>query len=493
MNRIVIVFLYLSFVLPVFGQSREELANRAIFNRIEFFVNTQMTDSVYALASEKFKSAISKPQLESTLHALYLLGRIKNVEILDFRENTASYGLVFPDAFVEVRFALADGHRHFDVLLFKPTEKTAVKPSEKEPATGHIEEKSAVDVFLDSLGNAYARKAETRSLAIGIFHRNAYRPYFYGETEKGNGIRPTEESLYEIGDIGNVLTATLLANLLLENDIQLYDPIASFLPDSVASNPNLQKITFKSLANHTSGLPAFPDGMETIAGLDSLALYAYLKGHKADQEPGESYAYSPLGYALLGELIATIAQKPFMEALRETLLAPLQMFHTLDTIALRNPLVDTPLSAPRMARPTDTVTGQSAHLLKGHDEKGQKTPIGNRGGFPAAKGLKSTVKDLMLFAVEQLKMPLNDLQNAMALTRQFTFPRPDHVDIGLAWHMSLADEGIYLWHNGETQGFRSFIGLSPDTKTAVAILSNAAIGVAETGRFLLEKLMGDGI
>jgi len=480
MSRIVSVFLCLWFAFPVFGQSREELANRAFFNRVEFFVNTQMTDSIYALASEKFKSAISKPQLEFALGSLYLLGRIKNVETLDFRGNTAIYGLEFPDAFVEARFALADGHHRFDLLLFKPTEKPAAKPSEKASTARPIEERSALDVLLDSVGNVYAGKAETRSLAIGIFHRNAYRSYFYGETEKGNGIRPTEESLYEIGDIGNVLTATLLANMLLQNGIQLDDPIARFLPDSVASNPDVQKITFKSLANHTSGLPALPDSLETIAGLDSLALYAYLKGHKADQEPGESYAYSPLGYALLGELIAVIAQKPFMEALRETLLAPLQMFHTTDTVA------------PRMADPTDTAAWRAAHLLKGHDEKGQETPMGNHQGFVAAGGLKSTAKDLMLFAVEQFKMPLNDLQNAMALTRQFTFPTPDHVDIGLAWHMSLADEGIYLWHNGQTQGFRSFIGLSPDTKTAVVILSNAAIGVAETGRFLLERLMEDG-
>jgi len=489
MSRIVSVFLCLSFAVSVFGQSPEQSANRAIFNRIEFFVNTRMTDSIYALASEKFRSAISQAQLEFRLNALYRHGRIKNVETLDFRERTATYGLEFSDTFVEVRFALADDLR-FDVLLFKSAEKPAAEPQAQEATIGRMEEKSAVDVLMDSVGDAYVRKAEARSLAIGIFHRDAYRTYFYGETQKHSGIRPTEETLYEIGDLGNVLTATVLANLVIQNAIQLDDPIAEFLPDSLASHPDLRKITFKSLANHTSGLPALPDSSETIASLDSLALYACLKGYKADREPGESYLYSPLGYALLGELLATVAKKTFMETLRETLLGPLHMSHTTDTILSEERLVDRPLSTSRMTDPAASAAPPVPRLLSGHDETGGETPMENHPTFPAAGGLKSTVKDLMLFAVEQFKMPLNDLQNAMALTRQFTFLTPDYVDIGLAWQMSLADEDIYLWHNGQTQGFRSFIGLSPEGKTAVVILSNAAIGMAETGKFLLERLMG---
>ncbi len=474
MSRIVSTVLYLLFAISVFAQTKEELINRAIFNRIEFFINTQMTDSIYSLASEKFKDAVTKPQFELALHNLYQLGKIKNVETLDFRGKTGIYLLEFPSNFIEAHLML-DSTYHFDALLFKPSEKSTQKIADKEEVISQAEKTSPVDFFIDSVANTYVKKGNAQSLAIGIFHNNAYKTYFYGETEKGNGILPTEDTLYEIGSITKVLTATLLADLVTKNIIQLDDSISKFLPDSVASNPDIQKITFKSLANHTSGLPRLPDNIETTPGFnpndpyadyDIAALYTYLKAYKATKEVGESYAYSNLGYGLLGQIIANITKKPFMQSLQETVLSPLQMINT-----------------------TDKPDPKKHHMVKVYNDKGEETIAWNFQSLLAAGGIKSTVKDLMLFAVEQFKMPLNDLQNAMGLTRQFTFFTPDNTDIGLAWHMNLVDEGIYFWHNGGTGGSRSFIGISPDTKTAIVVLSNSAINVDQISVTMLEKLL----
>lgn len=107
----------------------------------------------------------------------------------------------------------------------------------------------------------------------------------------------------------------------------------------------------------------------------------------------------------------------------------------------------------------------------------------------AAGGLKSTVRDMMLFAVEQFKMPQNGLQAAMGLTREFTLATPNNTDIGLGWHMNMVDQGIFLWHNGGTGGSRSFLGISPDSKTAVVVLSNAELAVDSVGASILKKLM----
>src|SRR5690606_29602210 len=151
------------------------------------------------------------------------------------------------------------------------------------------------------------------SLAIGLVHNNHTKTFFYGETAKENATLPTEETIYEIGSMTQVFTATLLADMTERGAIRLEDPIVKLLPDSIARNPGLQGITFQSLANHTSGLPKLPSNLDKAPNFNPLDpyasysrkdLFAFLKSFQSDTILGEKYEYSPLGYALLGELMA---------------------------------------------------------------------------------------------------------------------------------------------------------------------------------------------
>lgn len=435
-----------------------------------------MGDSIYTLASEKFKTAVSKAQFEFALNNLYKLGQIKNTETLDFKGRTGIYLLTLEDnAYVEAHLTL-DSTYHFDSLLFRPTEKPLPKP-DKEEVISEVTKVSPIDFFIDSVANSYVRKQNAQSLAIGIFHQNGYKTYFYGETEKGNKQLPTEDTQYEIGSITKVFTAVLLADLVNKGTIQLDDSIAKYLPDSVAANPDIQKITFKSLANHTSGLPRLPGNLEQVkdfnpndpyATYNTAALYAFLKDYKATREVGQKYEYSNLGFGLLGEILASISKKTYAQLLQQTLLTPLQMVNT-----------------------TDKPDPKKQQMVKVYNKNGEEVAVWNFQSMLAAGGIKSTVKDLMLFAVEQFKMPENELQNAMALTRLFTFATPDFTDIGLAWHMNMMDGLIYFHHTGGTGGSSSFIGLSPDTKTALVVLSNAETSVNNISVTILEKLLSN--
>src|SRR5690606_4907143 len=112
--------------------------------------------------------------------------------------------------------------------------------------------------------------------------------FYYGETEKGNKQLPDENTLFEIGSVSKTFTATLLAYLAQTQQISLDDPITQYLPDSIAVNPDLQRITLEQLANHTSGLPRMPDNLDTTETGNSLdpysgytkeQLYAYLTSY----------------------------------------------------------------------------------------------------------------------------------------------------------------------------------------------------------------------
>jgi len=479
MIRNLLFLLFVCAALTGLGQTRTEEANRAVFNRIEFFINTQMTDSIYNLASEDFKVKVSQDQLAFMLQNLYQLGRITDVEVEDFKGDMATYRVYFTDERQLLAKLAIDSTYHYTALAFTATDRKTkkIEAEKKEEMISQVKNESPLDLYIDHVANAYAKKDNTQSLAIAIFHKNKYKSFLYGETKVGNATQPTENTLYEIGSVTKIFTATLLADLVTKDIIRLEDPIINFLPDSVSSNPSLKGITFKTLANHTSGLPRMADNWNRIKGFDAKdpysaynqkALFHFLKDYKSSREPGEEYEYSNLGYGLLGELLAIICAKPYMQCLQETILSPLQLHNTI--------------GIPDAKEQQD--------IPSGLDKDGNPTPLWTWQAMMGAGGLKSSIKDLMLFAVEQFKMPENELQNAMALTRQFTFFTPDNTDIGLAWHMSMMDDGIiYFHHTGGTAGSSSFIGLSPDTKTAVVILSNAAESVDLIGIDMMEKLL----
>ncbi len=480
MIRKLFFLLLMCTALTGLGQTRTEEANRAVFNKIEFFINTQMTDSIYNLASDAFKEQVSQNQLTFMLQNLYQLGRITDVEVEDFKGQTATYRVFFTEGRQLLAKLAVDSTYRYSTLAFTVADNDAkeVEKPEKEEVISQVETETPIDFYIDSVANTYIKKGNTQSLAVAVFHKNKYKTFLYGETEKGNSTLPTENTLYEIGSITKVFTATLLAELVTKGIIQLDDPITPFLPDSVSSNPSLKGITFKTLANHTAGLPRMADNWNRIAGFDEKdpfavydqkALFGFLKGYKASHEPGEEYEYSNLGYGLLTELIAIVSKKPYTQCLQEIISAPLQLSNTTDK--------------------PDAEKQQT--ILPGLDKDGNITPLWNWKVMVGAGGLKSNIRDLMLFVVEQFKMPENELQNAMALTRQFTFFTPDNTDIGLAWHMSMMDGIIYFHHTGGTDGSSSFIGFSPDTKTAVVVLSNAAESVHPISTEIMEKLLGE--
>src|SRR5690242_5028643 len=70
------------------------------------------------------------------------------------------------------------------------------------------------------------------SIVVGIIDKNGPQYYSYGMTTSG-GKKVNEHSIYEIGSISKVFTATLLADMIVKGELSADDPIEKFLPASV--------------------------------------------------------------------------------------------------------------------------------------------------------------------------------------------------------------------------------------------------------------------
>lgn len=455
------------------AQTREERNNRAVFNRIEFFFNTQQADSIYHIGSDSFRAQIGLDAVQQVVKYFSAFGRMHNSNIVDFSQGTAEYEAGIGDKFVRIKLAV-DSNLRYDLFQIQEIQASSVQTKEEEVISS-VEKVDALDHYVDSVARTYIQQLHTQSLAIGLIADNEVKTFFYGESEAGNATLPNANSLYEIGSITKPFTATLLAHLVENGVVQLEDSIARFLPDTIAANPSIQKITFKSLANHTSGLPRLPDNMDSTSNLDFTnpyakygrnELFAFLKNFEATREPGDEFEYSNLGYGLLGELLSIISGKPYSQLVRDSIALPLGMSNTVQHL--------------------DPKTQQ---LIAPHNAKGEPVVAWNFDAMSGAGAFRSTVNDLLRYAHTQFLMPDNSLEQAMMLTRQFSYFIPPNTDIGLAWHMNMLGDVIYYWHNGATGGSSSFLALAPDKSAALVVLSNSAISVDEISQQILHKIL----
>lgn len=154
-------------------------------------------------------------------------------------------------------------------------------------------------------------------LAAGVLHR-------------GTGVAATTDSVFQLGSIAKVYTATLIMRLAESGELDLDAPVADLLPEfSVADPDAIGAITTRLLLSHTSGLTC-DFTYDSGRGDDCLARYVEAARNVAlDCPPGTGLSYSSVGYNVLGRIIEVVTGKVWDEALRDLLLTPLGLTHTM--------------------------------------------------------------------------------------------------------------------------------------------------------------------
>ncbi len=276
------------------------------------------------------------------------------------------------------------------------------------------------------------------------------RPYSYGLLEANSQATPGRGTAFEIGSISKVFTTTLLAQQITKKRVTLDQTVGSLLGDRVVLDPSIAAITLKQLATHRSGLPRLPanfrpaDPSDPYADYDMDDLLSYLGSLSAESLETPS-AYSNLGSALLGQLLAIEAESTYERLLKEQILDPLGM-------------------------QTTTFSAIPDLAAVGHAQ-GKPTSYWNLNVHNPAGGLISSLTDLSLFLNSYMGSP--NASRQLAMTPRFM--DSENLGIALGWQIRLVAENdpIY-WHNGGTGGFRSMMAFRPATEQAIVLLVNDA-------------------
>jgi D-alanyl-D-alanine carboxypeptidase len=167
---------------------------------------------------------------------------------------------------------------------------------------------------------ARMREGGTPGLALAITSRD--RLLHVGAFGYANlpAQRPvTRDTLFEIGSISKSFTSIALLQLRDERRFDPQAPIVRYLPwFSVKST--YAAITGHHLMTHTSGLPRDRDDVPS----SPFQAYA-VREREVGYAPGVHYAYSNVGYQVLGNVVESIAKRPYPDVIEERILKPLGM------------------------------------------------------------------------------------------------------------------------------------------------------------------------
>lgn len=151
-----------------------------------------------------------------------------------------------------------------------------------------------------------------------------------GILNRGTGVDVTTDSVFQVGSITKIHTATLIMQLVDAGKLDLDAPVTDVLPEfATADEEATKKITTRHLLSHTSGLTC-DFTHDTGRGDDCLARYVEASKDVAlDCQPGIGVSYSSVGYNILGRIVEVLTGKTWDAALQDMLCAPLGLSHTV--------------------------------------------------------------------------------------------------------------------------------------------------------------------
>ncbi len=289
----------------------------------------------------------------------------------------------------------------------------------------------------------------------------------HGLLNKDTGVETTEDSLFQIGSLTKVWTATLVMQLVDEGLLDLDAALVDVLPELKLSDPQVaQKVTMRHLLTHTSGI----DGdvfTDTGRGDDCLERYVDQLDEAAQNHPlGATFSYCNSGYVLAGRVVEKLTGMSWDQALRERLCAPLGLERTV--------------TLPEEALRFRAAMGHDAGSA---DAAPRTVPAW---GLPRSAGpaglITATAADVLAFARMHLAggmapdgtRALSEA-SARAMTEQ-QVELPDAHTLGDSWGLGWIrfgwDGQRLIGHDGNTLGQSAFLRLLPEQDLAVTLLTN---------------------
>ncbi|MEQ9462728.1 MAG: serine hydrolase domain-containing protein [Haliea sp.] len=306
--------------------------------------------------------------------------------------------------------------------------------------------------------------------SLAILHGGVLETAASGVLSRETLVPVTADSLFQVGSITKVFTATLVMQLVDEGLVDLDQTVQTYLPQlCTAQAVACRQVTVRQLLCHTSGLEGdfFPEDDPfgpSIAGfVERCRLLPQL------HPVGERFSYCNSGYTIVGRLLEVVTGRPWARLMQERILEPL---------GLQQALVD-PADALRFRVAMGHLRGEgedSAHCVAPKCY----LPLSHA---PAGTVLSMSATDLLGFArahmdgsSEQAGTLLSAVSRDAMQQPQVALPRhspPAMTHWGLGWIVGRSNGETVVSHYGGTLGQLAYLRCFPRRGLALAVLTNS--------------------
>ncbi len=301
---------------------------------------------------------------------------------------------------------------------------------------------------------------------LGLLHGGTITETGAGLLSKATGVEVTPDSLFQIGSITKVWTATLVMQLVDEGALDLDAPVAEVLPGFRVADPVVSRtVTTRQLLTHTSGI----DGdvfTDTGRGDECIERYVACMSEIAQNHPlGATFSYCNAGYVLAGRIVEHLTGETWDRALRARLIEPLGL--------------DGTVTLPEEALLHRTAVGHVGE--PGDDPVPATTWLLARSMGPAGL-ITARVRDLLAFVRMHLDGGVASDGSRVLSAASARSMAEKHADLpdtrtlgdswGLGWiRYGWGDERL-IGHDGNTIGQSAFLSVLPAHGMAVALFTN---------------------
>ncbi|MFM6007502.1 MAG: serine hydrolase domain-containing protein [Sphaerospermopsis kisseleviana] len=153
--------------------------------------------------------------------------------------------------------------------------------------------------------------------------------YGFANLDKKIVVTP-ERTLFRLGSISKLLTATAIMQLVEVGKLNLFEDINTYLKEFKIPAKYSQPITVANLLTHTAGFEEDSIGLETLNPSELIPLGKYFANRIPPRvmPPGKTISYSNHGMGLAGYLVEVVAGMPFEQYVQENIFQPLEMYHS---------------------------------------------------------------------------------------------------------------------------------------------------------------------
>lgn len=295
----------------------------------------------------------------------------------------------------------------------------------------------------------------------------------FGFEDKAAGIKATPDTVYHLGSIAKVFTATAAMQLAEQGKLDIDRPLQLYLPQfSIKSRfGDAGGITPRNIMTHHSGLPGYwVRGMSDRQPAPFEEQVTAVREEYMAAPPNTVFAYSNLGVSLLGAAIGEISGDCYAGHMNRYVLQPLGM--TRSEFAARIPGKAYKDDKEVEAIPLRDLPSSSLLSSAGDMTRFMRMLFAD-GKFEGRQILKpESLREM--YRVQNANVPLD-----------FDFK------MGLGWMLSGVDvpgAGVVASHGGTTLNYHTMLAVLPEHKLGVVVLSNSANAQAAVAKVTEETL-----